>query len=352
MTTTDVHAHVAPPGLIDELAAGRIRFPHVEVRQRRGRVTVAFGDGPPTRPLAPGLTEPGPRTAWLDEQGIDRQVVGGWLDIFGYELPAAEGADWAVALTEAIAGLAAADTRLIPLAVVPLQDPERAAAALHERPAARCPGVMIATRAGGRELDDPALTPFWEAADAAGAVVYLHPGAGATLRYADFGLVNGLARIEDSTVTLARLLYAGVPARYPGARIVVAHGGGALPYVLGRLIRNHVIDPGGTADPVESFARLYFDSVVFDPGVLEFLVAKAGPDRVLLGSDYPFPIGDPSPRAVVERAALPEGHRDQILGGNAERLFGPTPAPATSTPATSAPATPSPPTPAPGEGAG
>jgi aminocarboxymuconate-semialdehyde decarboxylase len=339
-TITDIHAHVAPAGLIDELAAGRVRFPHVEVLRQGGHVAVAFGDGPPTRPLTPGLTEPGRRTAWLDEQGIARQVVSGWLDIFGYELPAAEGADWSVALTEAIAGLAAANGRLIPLAVVPLQDPERAAAALHERPAAQSPGVMIGTRAGGRELDDPAFTPFWEAADAAETVVYLHPGTGATPRYADFGLVNGLARIEDSTVTLARLLYAGVPARYPGARIVVAHGGGALPYVLGRLIRNHVIDPGGTADPVESFARLYFDSVVFDPGVLEFLVAKAGPDRVLLGSDYPFPIGDPSPRAVVERAALPDEHRDQILGGNAARLFGPAPASATPQPATPTSATP------------
>ena len=250
--------------------------------------------------------------------------------------PAGEGADWAVALTEAIAGLAAADGRLIPLGTVPLQDPVRAAAALHERPVARLPGVMIGTRAGGRELDDPAFTPFWEAADAAGAVVYLHPGsAGASPRYADFGLVNGLARLEDSTVTLARLLYAGVPARYPGAKLVVAHGGGALPYVLGRLIRNHLIDPGGTADPVESFARLYFDSVVFDPGALEFLVAKAGPDRVMLGSDYPFPIGDLTPRAVVERAALPQEHRDQILGGNAARLFG------------SAAAAPSPPMPRP-----
>jgi aminocarboxymuconate-semialdehyde decarboxylase len=320
----DVHAHAVPAGLIAGLAAGRVRFPHVEVRRHGGSHTVAFNGGPPTRPLAAGLTDPGPRVAWLAEQGIARQVVSGWLDIFGYELPAGEGADWAAALTDAIAELAGTGGRLIPLAVVPLQDPVRAAAALHERPAAGCPGVMIATRAGGRELDDPALTPFWEAADAAGAVVYLHPGsAGATPRYADFGLLNGLGRVEDSTVTLARLLYAGLPARYPGARLVVAHGGGALPYVLGRLVRNHVINPGSTADPVESFAHLYFDSVVFDPSVLEFLVAKAGPDRVMLGSDYPFPIGDLTPRAVVEQAGLPGSDRGQILGGNAARLFGP-----------------------------
>jgi len=320
----DIHAHVVPPALIADLAAGRVRFPHVEVRRHGGRHTVAFSGGAPTRPLAAGLTDPGLRGAWLDEQGIGRQVVAGWLDIFGYELPAGEGADWAAVLTGAIAGLAAADSRLIPLGTVPLQDPGRAAVALTGQCEARFPGVMIATRAAGRELDDPVFTPFWEAADAAGAVVYLHPGfAGATARYADFGLVNGLARLEDSTVTLARLLYAGVPARYPGMKVVVAHGGGALPYVLGRLVRNYLTGPDGAADPVESFSHLYFDSVVFDPDVLEFLVAKAGPGHVMLGSDYPFPIGDLTPRAVVERATLRDDDRRQILGATAALLFGP-----------------------------
>ncbi len=318
----DVHAHAVPAGLIADLAAGRVRFPHIAVQRAGTGHALVFAGGPPTRPVTAGLTDAGLRDAWLTRQGIGRQVFGGWLDIFGYDLPADEGADWAVAVTEGLAGLAAADPRLIPLGTVPLQDPARAAAALHAPPAAGLPGVMIATRARDRELDDPALTPFWEAADAAGAVVYLHPGFAGAPRYADFGLVNGLARVEDSTVTLARLLYAGVPARYPGVRLVAAHGGGALPYVLGRLVRNHVINPATTADPLESFSRLHFDSVVFDPAVLEFLVAKAGPDRVLLGSDYPFPIGDLAPRDVVERAALPDGERAKIMGGNAARLFG------------------------------
>jgi aminocarboxymuconate-semialdehyde decarboxylase len=320
--TVDVHAHAVPAELIGDLAAGRVRFPHIAVERSGHGHALSFCGGPPTRPVAAGLTDAALRDAWLTKQRIDRQVVGGWLDIFGYELPAGEGADWALALTEGIAALAAQDPRLTPLGTVPLQDPQRAAAAITDmtrRPG--LPGVMIATRAGDRELDDPALTPFWEAADAAGALVYVHPGFAGSARYSDFGLVNGLARVEDGTVTLARLLYAGVPARYPRARIVAAHGGGALPYVLGRLARNHAINAGSTADPVESFARLYFDSVVFDPAVLAFLVAKAGQDRVLLGSDYPFPIGDLAPREVVERAALRDGARAGILGGNAARLL-------------------------------
>jgi aminocarboxymuconate-semialdehyde decarboxylase len=309
----DAHAHAVPAGW---LAAVRDQFPHVSVRSDAGGFSVAFGDEPPTRPVAAGLLSPGRRGEWMAAQGVDRQVIGGWLDLFGYSLPGDEGADWAAQLSAALRVLAAADPRLIALGTVPLQDPVRAAAAVC------APGVMIATRAAGRELDDPAFTPFWEAADDAGAVVFLHPGFGAaSARYADFGLVNGLARIEDSTVTLARLLYAGIPARYPRMKLVVAHGGGALPYVLGRLVRNHLQDPGSTCDPLESFALVYFDSVVSDSAALEFLVAKAGAEHVLLGSDYPFPIGDLAPRDVVSRARLTLAERDLILGGTAAKLF-------------------------------
>jgi aminocarboxymuconate-semialdehyde decarboxylase len=317
----DVHAHILPRELLTEVATGRTAFPHVTVTPHESTYVMSFNGGKPTRPVAAGLTDPANRASWLAEHRIGTQVVGGWLDAFGYELPAAEGADWAVALTESIAAAAHGDDRLIALGTVPLQDPARAAEVLRSQRTAGLPGVMIGTRAGARELDDPAYTPFWEAADETDAVVFLHPGFGAASeRYRDFGLLNGLARLEDSTVTLARLLYAGIPARYPRARIVVAHGGAAVPAVLGRLARNHAIT-AGTADPVESFAHLYFDSVVFDPETLRFLVAKAGADRVLLGSDYPFPIGDLAPRDVVEHAGLADADRARIIGGTARQLF-------------------------------
>jgi aminocarboxymuconate-semialdehyde decarboxylase len=319
----DAHAHLVPRRLLAGLAAGRGHFPHVAVRLHDGSYVVSFDGAAPTRPVASGLTDPGRRRAWLAEQGIGRQIVGGWLDIFGHSLPGAEGAEWARALTDALVAETAADDALIPLGTVPLQDPPAAAEALREQAAAGLAGTMIATRAGQLELDDPACTPFWEAADEVAAIVYLHPGfGGASPRYERFGLLNGLGRLEDSTVTLARILYAGIPARFPRARLVAAHGGAGLPYALGRLSRNHLINPGSTADPVESFALLYFDSVVFDPCALSFLVAKAGAGRVLLGSDYPFPIGDPNPRGIVDSAGLDPRQRAQVLGGTAAALLG------------------------------
>jgi aminocarboxymuconate-semialdehyde decarboxylase len=320
----DVHAHAAPVRWLAET-----RFPHVTVTPS-GSVT--FGDEPAGRPLAAGLSDlsdPGARGSWLIAQRVDRQVVSVWSDLFGYSLPAGEGADWAAQLTCALRALCEPDPRLTALATVPLQDPVAAAAAVSgvrggpgDPGGPGVPGVVIGTRAGGRELDDAAFTPFWEAADEAGAVVFLHAGFGAAgPRYADFGLMNGLGRIEDGTVTLARLLYAGIPARYPGLKLVVANGGGAVPYVLGRLVRNHLLDPVRTHDPLESFALVYFDSVLSDSVALEFLVAKAGADHVLLGSDYPFGIGDPAPRETVLRARLTLAERELILGQTAAALF-------------------------------
>lgn len=321
-TVIDSHAHLVPRQLLDQMHRGDVRFPHIDVIAHEQTYQVAFNGGAPTRPIAAGLTDQPRRTTWLDENGIDLQVVGGWLDIFGYDLPADEGVEWAAVLTGAIQASAAADPRQVALGTVSLQDPVRAAESLRTQRADGSPGVMIATRAGQSELSDTDFTPFWEAADETGAVVFVHPGfGGASDRYQDFGLVNGLGRLEDTTVSLARLLYSGVPARYPGAKILVAHAGAALPYVLGRLVRNHLLNPDTTSDPLESFAQLYFDSVVFDADALGFLIAKVGADRVLLGSDYPFPIGDLSPRDVVQEAKLSDVQRALIDGDNARRLF-------------------------------
>lgn len=317
----DSHAHLVPRRLLADLHSGAVSFPSVQVTPHEETFRVAFCGGAPTRPIAPGLTDNDRRVAWLTDNGIDLQVTGGWLDIFGYDLPAAEGVEWAAVLTDALREAVLPDRQVL-LGTVPLQDPARAAEALRAQRAAGLPGVMIATRFGETELSDAAYTPFWEAAHETAAVVFLHPGfAGASPRYDDFGLVNGLARLEDTTVTLARLLYAGVPARHPGAKLLVAHAGAALPYVLGRLVRNHVLHPESTADPLESFAQLYFDSVVFDSDALRFLVDKVGPGRVLMGSDYPFPIGDLEPTAVLDGAKLPPPQRAMLAGDNARELF-------------------------------
>jgi aminocarboxymuconate-semialdehyde decarboxylase len=323
MTAIDVHAHIVPTQVLDDLEHGRLRFPGIEVVRRDEGRALAFAGAAPTRPVPPPLQDAERRRSWMDEQGIDVQVVAGWLDMFGYGLDPQEGAEWARTLSAYIREATdAADGRLVPLGTVALQDPAGAAAALRDLVEDGFPGVMIATQIGELELDDPAVEPFWEAADDLGAVVYLHPSFGSGPRHAVHGLVNGLARPEDTTLTLARLLYAGVPARHPGMKLIASHGGGTLPYVAGRLVRNQAVVARDAADPLESLAHLYFDSVVFEPGPLRLLLETASADRVLLGSDYPFPIGDLEPRGVIERAGLDEATVAKLVTDNARELFG------------------------------
>ena len=103
--------------------------------------------------------------------------------------------------------------------------------------------------------------------------------------------------------------------------VILSHGGGALPFMLGRLQRNVEIHPGKYADPAEGLKHLYFDSILFDPDALNFLIGQVGASRVMMGSDYPFPIGDDCPCRVVEQAKLSKIDTSAILGDTAAKLF-------------------------------
>jgi aminocarboxymuconate-semialdehyde decarboxylase len=172
-------------------------------------------------------------------------------------------------------------------------------------------------------LDDDHLKSFWAAASELEAAVFIHPEYD-TLdqRVSAYDMVNAVARINDLTTGVARIVYGGVLSKNPGAKVIVATGGAALPYALGRMMRHHNLHPEDMADPQEEFSRLYFDTIVFEPDTLNYLVSKVGADKVMLGSDWPFPIGDFEPRKVVEAANLSDADRASVLGGNAARIFG------------------------------
>ena len=320
----DAHAHFVPASLLEALGAQPRLFPSVGVSHEAGGVRLTFAGTEPTRPVSPKLSDLAERETWLAEEGIDRQVVGGWLDMFGYELPPEEGADWCRFMNEHLRSGSARLAALAPLATVPLQSGARAAALLEEALAAGFHGAMIGTqpKGSGGTLDDPDLAPFWEAASALKAAIFVHPMyACGDDRLRDYDLVNAVGRLTDTTTAVARLLFSGQLERYPDLRLVVSHGGAGLPYALGRLKRNHAIHPGKYADPADGFSRLYFDTVLFEPRALRFLCDLAGAEKVLLGSDYPFPIGDSAPLRIVEKTALSARERRAILGDTAARVF-------------------------------
>jgi aminocarboxymuconate-semialdehyde decarboxylase len=318
----DVHAHFVPQLLVDRFEAEQHAFPGVALT-RDGGVRIAFNAGDATRPMSPKLSDLGERRAWMDRNGIDHQLVGGWLDVFGYELPAEQGLAWSRYFNACLRDALAGEPRFTPLATVPLQNGAMAAAVLEEAMEQGFGGVMIGTlpKGDGGNLDAPDLDPFWAAASRLGAAVYLHPMyVCGEPRLADYDMVNAIGRLVDTSIAVTRLLYSGHVLKYDGMRLVLSHGGAALPLVLGRLHRNYVTSQRRYADPLKGFEALYFDSVVLDADALRFLALKATPGRVMLGSDAPFPIGDPEPCKVVEAAFEAEA-RDRVLGRNAGKVF-------------------------------
>jgi aminocarboxymuconate-semialdehyde decarboxylase len=319
----DTHAHLVPPDLLGTIRQEQGRFPSLRVIEEGGSLAFAFAGAKPTRPVSKPLSDLAARRAWMDQQGIDRQVVGGWVDMFGYELPPAEGEAWSRLINDALLAIATADPRFVPLATVPLQDGARAAAVLRAAVAAGFPGTMIGTlpRGVGSVLDARDLDPFWAAADETGAVIHIHPSYDAgDRRVDDFGLANAVGRITDAMVAIARLISSGHVTRYRNARIVVPMGAAALPFVLGRLRRNHQITPD-IGDPVEALGQLYIDTILHDPRVLRFVVEMVGTERLLMGSDMPFPIGDSEPTRIVAAAGLKPEQVAWVNGGLATKLF-------------------------------
>jgi len=320
----DTHAHFVPPALLDDIKKQRRLFPSLKTKEEKGQLCFSFAGAEMTRPAMALLSDVEQRSAWMAEQFIDRQVVGGWLDSFGYELPADEGADWSRFYNEHLLKGVAALPSLVPLATVPMQSGEHAARVLEEALNAGFHGAMIGTQPNGLggNLDDPELTPFWEAADAHKTTLFVHPMYGVDDdRLRAYGLINALGRITDTSIAVARLMFSGHLLKYSGARLVLAHGGAALPMVLGRLAKSYAAHPAGSCDPTESFKQLYFDTVVFDVNALRLVLAMACVDKVMLGTDYPFPIGDWEPTAIMDGLYITDAEREAIAGKTAATLF-------------------------------
>lgn len=326
-TVIDVHAHLVPPSLADKVAAHASSLPSVEARSEGGVLHLGLprpGELGTARPVLPDLLDVEAAVARLDEQGVHLALVSIWPDLLGSTLPPEEAVVWTRCVNEALLEVSSAQECFRPLAAFPVQAPDPGQEMERIRDMGFA-GIEIGTRADGQELDSPSLQGFWEAADQMAMPLFIHPMyMGGDPRLADglrYGLANSIGRMNDTTVAVARLLLAGIPQRHPRATIVVAHGGGTIPFLVGRLRNVHEIHPDETHDPVEGFRRLCFDSLVFEPETLRYLLTMAGPEKVLLGSDYPFPNGDSKVRRLIESTLADEDELREVLGGNAERIF-------------------------------
>jgi aminocarboxymuconate-semialdehyde decarboxylase len=321
----DCHAHIVPPALLDAIRSDKASFPSIKLIEEGGSLGFSFAGNKPTRPVSKPLSDIGARLAWLDANKIDRQVVGGWLDMFAYEIPIEEGLRWARLINTHLSQLAKDQPRFIPLATVPLQDGARAAEVLKEAHAQGFKGAMIGTQPKGKGgvLDDPSLKPFWEAANSLGSIIFVHPVfESGDDRVHDYGMANAVGRITDTLIAMSRLIYAGHVTRFANMRVVAGIGGAALPYVIGRLRKNYSLDKDKLGDPDAALAAMYYDTIVQDTRALRYLADVVGAGRVMMGSDMPFPIGDLAPLKIVEETSFTDAERAGINGGVVQKLFG------------------------------
>lgn len=327
--TYDVHAHCIPQRVIDEIR-DRGTDLGVEIADDGGRGRLVVAGTPARMPLHPGLADLDARLDAMDGTGVAVQLLSSWIDLTSYALPPDQGERLARLFNEALAEMVAATPdRFRGLCTVPLQAPGRAAAMVCQAVAdLGMVGVEIATTVDGRELDDPDLDPFWAAAADLRCLVLLHPLdalSGRSVRR--HFLSNMVGNPAETTIAVGHLVYGGVLQRYPELRVCVVHGGGFVPYQAGRLSRGYVARPDLTATrlsepPEASLRRLYFDTVLHDPQAVATLVAFAGVEHVLMGSDYPFEMGDPDPVGTIAKVpGLSDTERALILRGNVERLL-------------------------------
>jgi aminocarboxymuconate-semialdehyde decarboxylase len=325
--TLDAHAHVIVPEITRDAKREPWR-PRV-FRDEAGAQVVELG-GKEIRAAVQEFVEVDGILAAQEEAGVDRVVLCPWVPLLYYDAESGEGLARARLQNDALARLVREHPeRIAALGALPLQDPELAAAELRElMEAGVVSGVEVAASVRGVFLGDDRFATFWEAAEATGALVFVHPTTRGfdSPAFQDYYLWNTVANPLETATTAAHMVVAGVMERHPGLRVLLAHGGGALMAVRGRMRHAHGFQPQARArlreSPEASMRRFYFDTLTHDDALLRALIEYVGHEHVLLGSDYPFDMGDARHVQTVRALELDPPAEAAILAGNAERLLG------------------------------
>ena len=307
----DVHVHLAPLLADDALPSG--------VARAEGRLVL---DGHRVGP--PALYDTEKLLKWLDGTGVDTAWVSPPPPFFRQQLGAGA-ANWATSLNEGILARVAGHERLAALAYLPLDQPVAALAEVARL--SDVPGfVGWAAAAGGRSLalDDAQLGPLWSAVESSGRPILLHPGSTPDSRLVPHYLSNLLGNPVETTVAAAQLVFGDVLGRHPGLRVVLVHCGGAVPALAGRWQQGlDTARPGVgplTLAPRDAVRRFWVDALAHDPALVDLARAVIGPDKVVLGSDWPFPMGLTDPVGALGH--LPATDRDLITRTNVRALAG------------------------------
>ncbi|MHB1468189.1 MAG: amidohydrolase family protein [Solirubrobacteraceae bacterium] len=293
MPGVDFHTHLAP--LLDDqrlVEAGLSR-------DDGGRIAVAGSGVGPHR-----LYQPAALVAHLRERRLDAATVSPPPPFFRQDLDPERASAWAAALNDGVLAAVVDHPQLLPLGYLPLEHPELALAE-HRRLAQQTPWAGRCASAGGasRSLADPDFEPLWAELHGSESLLLLHPGSSPDGRLQELYLHNLLGNPVETAIAAAQLVFADVLARYPRIRVLLVHCGGCLPSLVGRFDHGVATERPGLRPlsqlPSQAVKAFWVDCLVHDPDALDHAVEVFGEHHVLLGSDWPFPMGVENPVALI-----------------------------------------------------
>jgi aminocarboxymuconate-semialdehyde decarboxylase len=328
----DIHHHYFAPELITEIkqhgkALGGIEyFPPKQPKANPYQIQFPGGRrfGPDPR-----MAEVPNRLEAMTKGGVEIAMVEVHTASVGYELDGPHGETWSNIYNEAIMNLVKRHPdRFAGMATVPLQDPPRAARVLeHAIRDLKMSGVTIASNVVGNYYNSKDFDPFWRKVEELDVLMIMHPEwvAGAD-KMEPYSLRNICGNPADTTLSVTYMMYTGVFDRFPNLKLALLHGGGYVPYHLGRLDQGMTGGSGSSAIPAKQppskyLKNLYFDNLVYRVETVEYLKRMVGADHIMVGTDYPFDLGDWMAAEKIQQMTCTDAEREAMLQGNARKLL-------------------------------
>jgi aminocarboxymuconate-semialdehyde decarboxylase len=326
----DIHHHYIPPELIEEVKRGGKTlgveyFPPKDAKDNPFQIRFPNGNriNPDRR-----MTEVPNRLAAMTQGNIGMASVEVHTACVGYELDGSRGETWSKLYNEAIMSLVKRHPdRFVGIATVPLQDPPRAARVLeHAIRDLNMSGVTIASNVVGKYFDSKDFDPFWQKAQELDVLMIMHPEwVLGSEKIGAYGLRTVCGNPADTTLSVGYMIYSGVFDRFPNLKLCLLHGGGFFPYHLGRF--DNGFASGGPSripakqPPSKYLKNLYFDNLLYRIETIEYLKRMVGAEHIMVGTDYPFDLGDSQAAEKIQKMECTGAEREAMLHGNARKLL-------------------------------